>query len=168
MSVLHLNKTMSKPVVFLDFDGVCNVIEWEVKDGVLTHKQMNGQRLTGLKSIALLNELYTGVPYDIVVTSTWRLSRTVEQLAEILYNAHLNKDIKILGKTCSMGWSKTRGLEIQKWIDDNQFTGEFIILDDDNDMHHLMDRLVLCHSHDGFGWREYFAAIDMLKEENND
>ena len=58
-----------------------------------------------------------------------------------------------------------RGLEIQKWLDDNP-QGEnvvFVILDDDSDMEHLMDRLVQTDHEFGLTQEDAGKAILMLK-----
>ena len=55
-----------------------------------------------------------------------------------------------------------RGLEIQKWIDDNKFKNKFIIIDDDSDMCHLLPLLIRCDCQLGFTIYDYQKALKML------
>ena len=129
-----------KPVVFLDFDGVVETIYWEKdKDGSWSfnvHKS-GREELNNKQAIGWLNELYSKIPYDIVVSSTWRIGMT-----PILH--------------------QQRGLEIQKWIDDNNFKGKFVIIDDDSDMCHLLPLLVRCDCQLGFTIYDYQKALRLL------
>lgn len=64
---------MEKPIVFLDFDGIVETIYWEKDaDGSWsynTHKHGRNE-LNNKQAIGWLNELYSKVHYDIVVSST--------------------------------------------------------------------------------------------------
>ena len=61
-----------------------------------------------------------------------------------------------------------RGLEIQKWIDDNNFRGKFVIIDDDSDMCHLLPLLVRCDCQLGFTIYDYQKALRLLGGDDND
>ena len=129
-----------KPIVFLDFDGVVETIYWEKdKDGSWSYNihKYGRDELNNKQAIGWLNELYSKVPYDIVVSSTWRIGMTPR-----LY--------------------QQRGLEIQKWIDDNNFKGKFVIIDDDSDMCHLLPLLVRCDCQLGFTIYDYQKALNIL------
>lgn len=143
--------TESKPIVFLDFDGVVETIYWEKdKDGSWSfnvHKAGRSE-LNNKQAIGWLNELYKEVHYDVVVSSSWRIGMSVEDLQDLLINSGFNKDIKVIGKTSQL--YQQRGYEIQRWIDDNNFKGKFIIIDDDSDMCHLLPLLVRTDCQLGF------------------
>lgn len=154
-----------RPIIFLDFDGVVNTIYWEkdingiccvnvMKSG---HSELNNQQ-----AIGWLNELYTKVPYDIVVSSTWRMSMSIEELQNLLIKSGFRPDIQVIGKTPVL--HKERGEEIQYWIDQHNFNGNFIILDDDVDMAHLSDHLILCDTFLGFTIYEYRKSIKFLQK----
>lgn len=156
---------MNKPIVFLDFDGVVETIYWEKNyDGTWSfnvHK--TGRReLNNKQAIGWLNELYNKVPYDVVVSSTWRIGMTQEELQLLLINSGFNKDIKVIGLTPIL--YQQRGLEIQKWIDDNDYKGKFIIIDDDSDMCHLLPLLIRCDCQLGFTIYDYWKALKLLEE----
>jgi hypothetical protein len=68
----------------------------------------------------------------------------------------------VIGKTPVL--NDLRGKEIQQWIDENNYEGDFIIVDDDNDMCHLMDRLVLCDTFVGFTFHEFKKSLNILQK----
>lgn len=156
---------MDKPIIFLDFDGVVETIYWEKdKDGSWSwnvHK-FGREELNNKQAIGWLNELYRKVPYDIVVSSTWRIGMSVEELQTLITNSGFNKEIKVLDKTPIL--YQQRGVEIQRWIDDNDFKGKFIIIDDDSDMCHLLPLLVRCDCQLGFTIYDYNKALRLLDE----
>lgn len=160
---------MNKPIVFLDFDGVVETIYWEKSnDGSWTlngHK--NGKvELSNKQAIGWFNELYQKIPFDIVVTSTWRLHMSVEELQSLLTNSGFIPNIKVIDKTPVL--YQQRGLEIQKWLDDNNFKGKFIIIDDDSDMCHLLPLLVRTDCQLGFTIYDYQKALRLLSYHDDE
>lgn len=152
-----------KPIIFLDFDGVVETIYWDKKeDGSFTlnsHK-LGHNELNNKQAIGWLNELYSHIPYDVVISSTWRISMSLEQLQDLLINSGFNSSIKVIGVTPIL--HQQRGLEIQQWIDENNFNGKFIIIDDDSDMCHLLPLLVRCDCQLGFTIYDYNKALRLL------
>ena len=152
-----------RPIIFLDFDGVVETIYWDKKeDGSFTlnsHK-LGHDELNNKQAIGWLNELYSHIPYDIVISSTWRISMSLEQLQDLLINSGFNPNIKVIGMTPIL--HQQRGLEIQEWIDENNFNGKFIIIDDDSDMCHLLPLLVRCDCQLGFTIYDYNKALRLL------
>lgn len=152
-----------KPIIFLDFDGVVETIYWDKKeDGSFTlnsHK-LGHNELNNKQAIGWLNELYSHIPYDIVISSMWRISMSLEQLQDLLINSGFNPNIKVIGMTPIL--HQQRGLEIQEWIDENNFNGKFIIIDDDSDMCHLLPLLVRCDCQLGFTIYDYNKALRLL------
>lgn len=156
---------MDKPIVFLDFDGVVETIYWEqAEDGTWTfnaHKCGN-RTLSNKQAIGWLNELYKKVPYDIVVSSTWRINTAVEKLQQIITDSGFNPEIQVIGKTPVL--YQQRGLEIQEWLTTHDFKGKFIIIDDDSDMCHLLPMLVRCDCQLGFTIYDYQKALGLLED----
>ena len=156
---------MCKPIIFLDFDGVVETIYWEKnEDGVWdfnVHKTGRNE-LNNKQAIGWLNELYKKIPYDIVVSSTWRINTSVEALQNLLINSGFNPEIQVIGKTPVL--YQQRGLEIQEWIDTHEFKGKFIIIDDDSDMCNLLPLLVRCDCQLGFTIYDYQKALRLLNE----
>ena len=156
---------MCKPIIFFVFDGVVETIYWEKnEDGVWdfnVHKTGRNE-LNNKQAIGWLNELYKKIPYDIVVSSTWRINTSVEALQNLLINSGFNPEIQVIGKTPVL--YQQRGLEIQEWIDTHEFKGKFIIIDDDSDMCHLLPLLVRCDCQLGFTIYDYQKALRLLNE----
>ena len=153
-----------KPVVFLDFDGVVETIYWEKDvDGSWSYNvhKYGRNELNNKQAIGWLNELYSKVPYDIVVSSTWRIGMTLKELQELITNSGFNKNIKVIDKTPVL--YRQRGEEIQQWLDDDNFTGKYIIIDDDSDMCHLLPVLVRCNCQLGFTIYDYLKALKLLQ-----
>ncbi len=138
-------------IIFLDFDGVLNSHAWyrEVNNAG-RHVSMMPIDQIDPKAITLLNEAIEATGAKIVVSSTWRLNRTIEELQAIL--DQFGCIGKIIGKTPRMyrdseGNRLYRGDEIQQWLNDEEDYGTFIvdnfvIIDDDSDMAHLKHKLI--------------------------
>jgi hypothetical protein len=153
------------PVVFLDFDGVVNTIYWGCDDnGVYRENTFKGGHtyLNNGQAIGWLNELYNTIPYRVVISSTWRMSMSVEELQLLLLKSGFRPEIEVIGKTPVL--NDLRGKEIQQWIDENNYEGDFIIVDDDNDMCHLMEHLVLCDTFVGFTFHEFKKSLNLLQK----
>lgn len=90
--------------------------------------------------IAMLNELCLETNSVIVISSSWRNNKTVDELQLILNNS--GATFKIIDKTPFTGYE--RGTEISKWLYDNINKEEhgclyfdfyrYAIIDDDSDM----------------------------------
>lgn len=153
-----------RPIIFLDFDGVVETIYWgQDSNGVWSfnvHKT-GREELNNKQAIGWLNELYSKVPYDIVVSSTWRIGMSLEELQKLITSSGFNPEIKVIGATPRL--CQQRGIEIQQWIDDNNYTGKFIIIDDDSDMCHLLPALVRTDCQLGFTIYDYQKALKLLQ-----
>ena len=153
-----------RPIIFLDFDGVVETIYWEQdENGVWdfnVHKSGRNE-LNNKQAIGWLNELYKRCPYDIVVSSTWRIGMSVEELQNLITKSGFNPAIQVIGKTPIL--HQQRGLEIQQWIDEHEYTGKFTIVDDDSDMCHLLPLLVRCDCQLGFTIYDYNKALSLLR-----
>ena len=97
-----------------------------------------------------------------MVSSTWRISMSVEDLQNLITRSGFDPAIRVIGKTPIL--HQQRGLEIQEWIDTNKFKGNFIIIDDDSDMCHLLPLLICCDCQLGFTIYDYQKALKLLKE----
>ena len=100
-------------VIFLDFDGVINI-----KSDDFSTKLQNPD------AIYYLNKLCLETNFDIVVCSSWRDHTDYKKF---LYDAGLDKNIKIIGKTES--FSSGREFEIKKFVKDHNIE-KYIIIDD--------------------------------------
>lgn len=146
-----------KPLIFLDIDGVfnCQIFyhSQQFNDYKAAKKQLRkdvkAERIAKLdfyasqickERIGWFNELCKDIDADVVISSTWRMGKTVEELQEIMNYA--GGTFNIIGKTDHNGYE--RGTEISKWLKDNikpETHGchyydfhKYVIIDDDSDM----------------------------------
>lgn len=163
-------------VIFLDIDGVLNVINQERdKYGSLFHKHLEDN----LRYI--INE--TGA--KIVISSTWRYSG-LGFMQAMWKDRSLPGDVIDITPDCSQlveyGNFKyydavERGHEIQDWLDSHPNVSNYVIIDDDNDMLKTQqDNFVRCannKTHEdcidiGYGLTKKCAikAIEILNRTN--
>lgn len=103
-----------------------------------------------LVHVAELARILLETGASVVVSSAWRHggylnqgSRLHDELAEKGEDGALVLS-RIIGITPDL-WREPgniRGNEIQRWIDEHEYTGAFVIVDDDSDMGHLAPYLV--------------------------
>lgn len=128
-------------IVFLDIDGVLNSDLWiktsSFKKGSAPYNQFDP------RNIKLLNRLLKETQAKIVLTSTWRLHHTLEEMNAIFSTLQLESTI--IGMTPDLKKASPamlRGNEILQWCMDNEpILGctykqyrQYIILDDHTDM----------------------------------
>ena len=104
-----------------------------------------------------------------MVSSTWRFGETVETLKKILSPSKLVSEA-IIGVTPYIREENrevNRGIEIQHYLTNNPEITDFAIIDDDDDMEHLMDKLVLTSELHGFQYADIKRALTILGESNS-
>ena len=140
---------MTRPVIFLDFDGViAPIVRWD--------------RYEDLDPVCVkrLNEIVAGAGADVVVSSTHRHGKSVAELQELLAAAGFTGDV--LDKTPVGAPGDDRGDEIAAWLAAHPVAG-YVILDD-----HVVDvgpetHLVLTQSARGLQPADIALAIDLLR-----
>lgn len=147
-------------VIFLDFDGVLNSEKWfrtrEKSVEIDDIKSQYPYYQIDPNSISLLNQIIQSTEAKVVVSSTWRLGRTVEELQSIL-NIHgfigeIIDKTPHFGAPKGFGYTIPRGCEIDWWLKEKNFqrinwsierqreyiekssVKNYIILDDDSDI----------------------------------
>jgi hypothetical protein len=150
-----MNHASPISVLFLDFDGVLNSHRFMLASGrpVAPVEIVEDEGVLGLdaEAVARLNRIVERTGAEVVVTSTWRKSRSVPDLQRVLDAEGFQG--KVRGKTpdcvlvgLAVPKHGVRGDEIQSWLSDAPRygieVGSFVILDDDADMSHLAHRLV--------------------------
>jgi len=144
-----------KKYLFCDVDGVLNSQDWLNSDSAQEFKTFQKEeRCNKLwfdpNAIQLLTEIVLATECEIVISSSWRKGRTVEQLQDIFREVGFCHPGKIIDKTDSFyNWLKprvhcpsVRGLEIRVWLEtnvkmvnpDHQNEYNYCIIDDDTDM----------------------------------
>lgn len=154
---------MNQKILFLDIDGVLN----STQSCMYYHTKFggNGYRMDSLDPIAIsnLNYIIQNVPdFKIVISSTWRIGKTVEELKEILKKNGLNVS-NIIDKTPQVHMSRYRGHEIGRWLEENDGNYDIIILDDDKDMGDYLDKLIQTDHRIGFSWIEVEKILKRWK-----
>lgn len=150
---------MSNKVIFLDIDGVLNHGDFcaETPNRTIEAYPLDKKALTRLKTI--VDETNA----DIVLSSSWRMVRQLKQAVK--ENLALF-DMEFIGVTSCL--YKERGYEIQKYLDEHPEIEQFVILDDDADMVHLMPHLVQTTWDHGLLDEHVAKAIEILSKERKD
>lgn len=126
-------------VIFLDIDGVLNCQTFYTnrpKEGTYVQQSICTER------VSWLNELCKEMDIKVVISSSWRLGRTVEEMREIF--SEIGGTFEIIDSTPNLrGDGCLRGNEIYNWIEKNKELlevssssdyHEYVIIDDDSDM----------------------------------
>jgi len=139
-------------IIFLDFDGVLNSLDEIVHSGCY-----GGGTPLHTRHIEACEFIIKHTDAKVVVSSTWRLSKTTKQLQELL------PSLPIIGKTPRI-YEHERGFEIQTWLNENKELNveNFIIIDDDSDMGDLLPHLIKTDANYGLTYVEALEAIRML------
>ncbi len=145
------------PLIFLDIDGVFNCQLFyhssQFKDYKEAKKKLRkdvkAERIERLdyyaskickERIKWFSEMCKEINAEVIVSSTWRSGKTIEELQEIF--DYCGGTFKVIGKTPYTGFE--RGTEISKWLQENikiETHGcnyydfhKYAIIDDDSDM----------------------------------
>jgi hypothetical protein len=181
-------------VVFLDIDGVLNTsknysayskaqsAEPETNPAVrgridILHRHVH--LLFDKELVERLNKITRESGAKLVVSSSWRRfynSKDVgfDDLRKLLRQVGVEGEVvdrtpDVFPKKFSQ--SIERGIEIQKWLSDWEERGEesvtrFVILDDENDMAHLMGNLVRTDGRVGLSPGDVETALYHLRDKN--
>src|SRR5262245_5793314 len=127
--------------LFLDIDGVLNSQNWYKSEAYAKaraeFKGADGHEKTAAElrqchidpeALELLKTCIAELGLSVVLSSTWR---TLKAATEALDQVGLS----FIAATPQVEGGRSR--EIQAWLDENNVTGDFAILDDDDDMEPL-------------------------------
>jgi hypothetical protein len=118
-------------VIFLDIDGVL-VTRNSIKYQHLNYPD-NTEIIFSKKAVKNLNKLIRLTGAKIVISSTWRLFHTIDELRAIF------KKQKIKGKIISITSAERatieedipRGKKIADWLDEHPDVEQYVVIDDD-------------------------------------
>lgn len=135
---------MNERIIFLDFDGV-----------VVTRRT----HFLDLDPVCMipLRRIVEATSAFIVISSSWRIGRTVAEFNENLRRFGIID--RVIGMTPNT--DLTRGREIELWLERNP-TQSFVILDDDADIEPFMEHLVQTAIQDGLTEANADQAISIL------
>ena len=183
---------MKKKIIFLDVDGVLNCNDWYVERhrlieaGVETRDYPYDEFSPSI--VAKLNRITDETGAEIVVSSTWRLGRTIDELRELFaqvgIKGHvLDKTPHFWGIKDVSSYSVPRGCEIDWWLEQHKFQrinwslktqkeyaekseiDNYVILDDDSDMlYNQREHFIKTSQKTGLDDSDVEKAIELLKK----
>ena len=152
-------------LIFLDIDGVMNNRPWIQS---LSKQDDPNPYLFDPQNVEALNMILDQTGADIVISSAWRHGKKLNWLRKHLRRQGVRGHVLdvtpdgCFQKDFPENW--VRGHEIELWLKRHtDGKAVFVILDDDNDMGPLMDRLVQTSMTTGLTVAEANKAIEMLK-----
>lgn len=139
MGIGFLIKPMK--IIFLDIDGVLNYQEFYAQEGRETDETWPYCDLCP-KAIDILNHITDSTGAKIVISSSWRIGRPLEELQTELSKRGIKGEIIDVTPYLRFTHSSiVRGNEIHSWMMSNErLIGkyydfeQYVILDDDSDM----------------------------------
>lgn len=155
-------ETVPSRVLFLDIDGVLNSLSSALALGDTNHH-------LDPVCVGLIARLLKETDTKVVISSSWRIGRTVETLQFELdrLGAHRIGD-RIIGRTGD-GYNGHRGRQIKEWIEMNAPNCTYIIVDDDSDMLPAQKPyFVKTDFENGFRAAHYKKAMAILRPEHAD
>lgn len=165
---------MSKFILFLDYDGVCNsevffrdifkAIFKNEKDGeYYYYRNFLDEFCIQESAVKTLNKLYDIIPFSIVLTATKRGSYNIRQ-----WNAYFtfnNIKAKVIGKT-KYDRYRYRAREIKDYLDTHNCNKPFVVVDDDHaDLHEYDDKLINTETMYGLTEKYIPEILDKLKKQ---
>lgn len=138
---------INKPIVFLDIDGVARA-----------NTKPNDYRLNG-QNVALLNLAFDILNAEVVISSSWRLTHSLD-----FFNEYF--DGRVIGKTTDLEY---KGFEFARWEEvldfmKNHIGRNFFVIDD-QDYHFPRGahQLVLCNGDNGFTLQEFDRLVSKFE-----
>ena len=147
LCVINSNKMGNNlKVIFLDVDGVLNHQQWfKSAESVQKNPEFRDDRYFDPVCVGHLNEITDKTGAKIVVSSSWRIGRSVEDLQKLFHSVGITGEV--IDKTPHLFFQNStasvpRGCEILEWINNNKgILGtnllnwkDYVIIDDDTDM----------------------------------
>lgn len=142
-------------VIFLDIDGVL-----VTKQSILANRHIHPHDFDK-DCVNVLNHILFETGAKIVISSTWRLFWNMSELKEHFSKFGIDPDV-IIDITPDFNQSMARGLEIAWWLRNHSEVEDFVIIDDDNDMHHLSLFLVQTNMDGGLRASHIEYILDMI------
>ena len=151
-------------IIFLDVDGVLNSTDSAQAAFEREGRSFRYSEHMSTVLVARLNDLLDKTDAQVVISSTWRLCYELHEIFDILEKNGFKHDERIFGVTPHPPEARgIRGLEIQAWMEQHGTKpNQIVILDDSNDMAHLMDRLVLVNPDVGLTDEDVAKALKLL------
>ena len=156
-------------LVFLDWDGVLNSRTFfNAQANRATDAKIllfDYDEMLDTKAVALINQLIDKTEAKVVISSSWRINHSLEELNEILKK--FGATFEAIDITPRL--PEERGIEIQTYLDYVKSKGDivdsFIVIDDDSDMAHFRNTDQFIKTTFEYGFTEWHLeqAIKVLK-----
>lgn len=123
-------------VIFLDVDGVLNSTKHAMRVGgygrfakanTFAKAKLSPDALDNLRTILQKTDA------SIVISSTWRLNRTIDDL-KWLFEVHEIDPERVIDSLPEDVGNESRGALIATWLEKHPEVTQYVILDDDDDM----------------------------------
>lgn len=129
-------------IVFLDIDGVLNH-----EDYLKYSDNTDMSNMLDPKAINLINDLLQATKAKIVISSSWRLGHSLNEIQNLFQKVGFHYPERIIGATIDLP-NKPRGDEIALWLAQVPIDA-FVIFDDDEDMSSVQENLIQTQFVDG-------------------
>lgn len=133
-------------IIFTDIDGVLNP-HWKTK--------------WSKNAISIYNKMCKDFDLKPVITSTWRINHTKEQLQKIFIEQGI--DVEIYDYTPLIDQAD-RGVEINAWLSNNEVDNFVIIDDKTSDIERHIGNVVKVRSWIGLTQEEYDEVMMVLEK----
>lgn len=159
-------------IVFLDFDGVLNsqssaflaMLDVKASDSPFNIASPNPV------CVALFDHMIRICDAHIVVSSSWRQGRTVEELRDVLRDEFKMASFdRVIGKTRINDLGDIRGDQVDDWLMcHREKVDNFVILDDDTDFHdHHEANFVNTNREVGFSSVDFEKVCNIFQKDWN-
>ena len=149
------------PVLFLDVDGVLNSARFLRENPGAFDRGEDEAGAMDTVAVARLEQVLVRTGALIVVSSTWRILNTVEQILDFLHRRGA-PSAKIIGVTPHL--TGYRGEEIKTYLKEHPEVTRFAIVDDDSDMAPYHHKLVKTTWEEGMLDEHVELLVTMLNE----
>jgi hypothetical protein len=167
-------------IIFLDIDGVLNPVHfmnslykmWKASEGEIKSKDVYGD-LFFEQNCKALKFIIDNTAAQIVISSTWRMAGLTEMQAMWFDRNLAGKVIDVTPneiEVVNAGKQKyydsvCRGAEIALWIEKNNFTGNYVIIDDTEDMLDSQKPFfIVTNGNFGLTQKDALKAVDILNK----
>ena len=136
-------------IIFADMDGVINILSPSYNTCMI---QPDGNTIWFEHHlIKRLDWLIDQTLSEVVISSSWRLD--MEDLEKLMKQYGFRNWDKVIGSTPYRNGIRWRGDEIQTWLDENNYKGKYVVLEDE-----VID---VCGDYCDTIPREFVVEVDM-------